>query len=122
VLLGRSALDASCTTPDDRFDLGQTRHRRVAWRCHCERTMCRAVLDPTTRCHWPGRLLRRRCQRLIFVPTGGVDERTLATYLAHPAVLAVGGSWMVPRELVRACAFEQIRSTVAAATRLASVC
>jgi 2-dehydro-3-deoxyphosphogluconate aldolase/(4S)-4-hydroxy-2-oxoglutarate aldolase len=54
-----------------------------------------------------------------FVPTGGVDERTLPAYLAQAAVLAVGGSWMVPRELVRTGAFEQIRSTVAAATRLA---
>lgn len=54
-----------------------------------------------------------------FVPTGGVDERTLPAYLAQSAVLAVGGSWMVPRELVRTHAFEQIRSTVATATRLA---
>ncbi|SOE24317.1 bifunctional 4-hydroxy-2-oxoglutarate aldolase/2-dehydro-3-deoxy-phosphogluconate aldolase [Streptomyces sp. OK228] len=29
-----------------------------------------------------------------FVPTGGIDASRLAAYLADPAVLAVGGSWM----------------------------
>lgn len=57
-----------------------------------------------------------------FVPTGGVDEHTLPAYLAQPAVLAVGGSWMVPRALVRAGAFEQIRSAVAEAARLVGEC
>jgi 2-dehydro-3-deoxyphosphogluconate aldolase/(4S)-4-hydroxy-2-oxoglutarate aldolase len=37
-----------------------------------------------------------------FVPTGGVDEARAASYLAHPAVLAVGGSWMVPRDAINA--------------------
>lgn len=54
-----------------------------------------------------------------FVPTGGVNEHTLPAYLAQSAVLAVGGSWMVPRDLVRAGAFEQIRSSVAEAARSA---
>jgi len=36
-----------------------------------------------------------------FVPTGGVGPKNLAEYLAIPAVAAVGGSWMVPRERVR---------------------
>lgn len=54
-----------------------------------------------------------------FVPTGGVDAQTVPAYLALPAVLAVGGSWMVPRALVSSGDFEQIRSRVAEATRLA---
>jgi 2-dehydro-3-deoxyphosphogluconate aldolase/(4S)-4-hydroxy-2-oxoglutarate aldolase len=54
-----------------------------------------------------------------FVPTGGVDERMLPAYLAQPAVLAVGGSWMVPRELVRTKSFEEIQRTVTEAARLA---
>ena len=33
-----------------------------------------------------------------FVPTGGVDRERAAAYLAHPAVPAVGGSWMVPQD------------------------
>lgn len=31
-----------------------------------------------------------------FVPTGGIDGESAPSYLALPAVLAVGGSWMVP--------------------------
>ena len=31
-----------------------------------------------------------------FVPTGGIAEHTAPAYLAHPRVLAVGGSWMLP--------------------------
>ncbi|MCL2464639.1 MAG: bifunctional 4-hydroxy-2-oxoglutarate aldolase/2-dehydro-3-deoxy-phosphogluconate aldolase [Micrococcales bacterium] len=37
-----------------------------------------------------------------FVPTGGVSLTNLADYLTIPAVAAVGGSWMVKPELVRA--------------------
>jgi 2-dehydro-3-deoxyphosphogluconate aldolase/(4S)-4-hydroxy-2-oxoglutarate aldolase len=35
-----------------------------------------------------------------FMPTGGINPDNLGRYLAHPAVLAVGGSWMVPRAVV----------------------
>lgn len=54
-----------------------------------------------------------------FVPTGGIDEHSLPAYLAQPSVLAVGGSWMVPAELVRTADFARIRATVTAATQLA---
>lgn len=37
-----------------------------------------------------------------FVPTGGVGPANLAEYLAVPAVVAVGGSWMVPADRVAA--------------------
>ena len=33
-----------------------------------------------------------------FVPTGGITASSAPDYLALPAVLAVGGSWMVPRQ------------------------
>jgi 2-dehydro-3-deoxyphosphogluconate aldolase/(4S)-4-hydroxy-2-oxoglutarate aldolase len=33
-----------------------------------------------------------------FMPTGGIGPDNLADYLALPAVRAVGGSWMVPRD------------------------
>ncbi|MBE9940407.1 bifunctional 4-hydroxy-2-oxoglutarate aldolase/2-dehydro-3-deoxy-phosphogluconate aldolase [Cellulosimicrobium cellulans] len=39
---------------------------------------------------------------LRFVPTGGVGAANLLDYLALPAVLAAGGSWMVDAALVRA--------------------
>lgn len=35
-----------------------------------------------------------------FVPTGGITPQLLGSYLAHPAVLAVGGSWMVSPRLL----------------------
>lgn len=37
-----------------------------------------------------------------FVPLGGVSLKNLDTYLAEPLVTAVGGSWLAPRDLVRA--------------------
>lgn len=33
-----------------------------------------------------------------FMPTGGIGPNNLADYLTLPAVRAVGGSWMVPRD------------------------
>jgi 2-dehydro-3-deoxyphosphogluconate aldolase/(4S)-4-hydroxy-2-oxoglutarate aldolase len=36
-----------------------------------------------------------------FVPTGGIGTANVSSYLALPSVIAVGGSWMVPRDLVR---------------------
>lgn len=38
--------------------------------------------------------------RLRFVPTGGVGPGNLSSYLAVPAVLAVGGTWVVPTAAV----------------------
>lgn len=49
-----------------------------------------------------------------FVPTGGISGDSAPDYLNEPSVLAVGGSWMVPRKLIRAGAFEEIRGLVAA--------
>ncbi len=54
-----------------------------------------------------------------FVPTGGVGPGNLAEYLALSSVAAVGGSWMVPRELVAAGRFDQVRGLVADAVRRA---
>lgn len=54
-----------------------------------------------------------------FVPTGGVGPGNLADYLALPVVTAVGGSWMVPRDLVAAGDVEGLRSLVADAVALA---
>jgi 2-dehydro-3-deoxyphosphogluconate aldolase/(4S)-4-hydroxy-2-oxoglutarate aldolase len=46
--------------------------------------------------------------RLRFLPTGGIGEQDVAGYLAHPAVLAVGGSWVADRSLVREGRFDEI--------------
>lgn len=45
---------------------------------------------------------------LRFVPTGGVSAANLAEYLAHPAVLACGGSWMVAPALLAAGDYDGI--------------
>lgn len=55
-----------------------------------------------------------------FVPTGGVTEESLAGYLAHPAVLAVGGSWIVARPLIAAQDWSTITGLVTAAVAIAS--
>lgn len=51
--------------------------------------------------------------QVTFVPTGGIDATTAADYLALPAVLAVGGSWMVPRARVAAGEFDLVTELVA---------
>jgi 2-dehydro-3-deoxyphosphogluconate aldolase / (4S)-4-hydroxy-2-oxoglutarate aldolase len=48
-----------------------------------------------------------------FIPTGSIDLAKLPDYLAFGPVLAVGGSWMVARELIKAGDF-------AGVTRLAA--
>jgi 2-dehydro-3-deoxyphosphogluconate aldolase/(4S)-4-hydroxy-2-oxoglutarate aldolase len=53
-----------------------------------------------------------------FVPTGGIGPANLASYLALPQVLACGGSWMVPRDLLDAGDFEAITSLAAEAVAL----
>jgi 2-dehydro-3-deoxyphosphogluconate aldolase/(4S)-4-hydroxy-2-oxoglutarate aldolase len=47
---------------------------------------------------------------LKFVPTGGIDETNLLSYLRLPQVLACGGSWMVKPELLREKKFDEIRT------------
>jgi 2-dehydro-3-deoxyphosphogluconate aldolase/(4S)-4-hydroxy-2-oxoglutarate aldolase len=53
-----------------------------------------------------------------FVPTGGIGPTNLAEYLALPFVRAVGGSWMVPRDLVRAGDLDAVRDLTAEAVSL----
>lgn len=65
---------------------------------------------------------------LRFVPTGGIGPAELAEYARHPAVAAVGGSWIAPRSLLRSEKFGEITrlaaeavATVAAARQTAGV-
>ena len=54
-----------------------------------------------------------------FCPTGGVNGDNAAAYLALPNVIAVGGSWMAPRQAIAEGDFSGItaRARVAAALR-----
>lgn len=55
-----------------------------------------------------------------FVPTGGISAADAGAYLALPRVLAVGGSWMVPRAEVAARAWSTIGERASTAARLAA--
>jgi 2-dehydro-3-deoxyphosphogluconate aldolase/(4S)-4-hydroxy-2-oxoglutarate aldolase len=57
-----------------------------------------------------------------FVPTGGISEKNLASYLAHPKVLACGGSWMVEKTLLAEGKWSEVRARVAAAVALVASC
>jgi 2-dehydro-3-deoxyphosphogluconate aldolase / (4S)-4-hydroxy-2-oxoglutarate aldolase len=57
---------------------------------------------------------------MTFVPTGGIGPGNVEAYLRHPAVLAVGGSWMAPRRLIAAGAWHEITRLAAEAARLAA--
>lgn len=57
-----------------------------------------------------------------FVPTGGITYNMLTNYLKLKCVIACGGSWMAPRELLAAGKFDEIgQLVVKAKTLLASV-
>lgn len=55
-----------------------------------------------------------------FVPTGGINTANLAEYTALPSVLAIGGSWMVPRSAVNDGDFETITTLTRDAVALAT--
>lgn len=50
-----------------------------------------------------------------FMPTGGIGLRQMPAYLAHPSVVAVGGSWITPHDLLDAGDFDGIRRLAAEA-------
>lgn len=55
-----------------------------------------------------------------FVPTGGIGPANLGEYLALSCVRAIGGSWMVPRDLIAAGEFDKVAALVAEAVALAA--
>lgn len=53
-----------------------------------------------------------------FVPTGGIGPKNVQDYLSIPAVAAVGGSWMVPKDRIRSGDFAGITALTAEAVAL----
>jgi 2-dehydro-3-deoxyphosphogluconate aldolase/(4S)-4-hydroxy-2-oxoglutarate aldolase len=53
-----------------------------------------------------------------FVPTGGIGPGELADYLRIPAVLAVGGTWLAPPDVVESGDFTRVARDTRAATAL----
>jgi 2-dehydro-3-deoxyphosphogluconate aldolase/(4S)-4-hydroxy-2-oxoglutarate aldolase len=55
-----------------------------------------------------------------FCPTGGIDMSNARDYLALPNVIAVGGSWVVPKEALAAKDFARIKALAREASGLRS--
>ncbi|GAL11198.1 4-hydroxy-2-oxoglutarate aldolase /2-dehydro-3-deoxyphosphogluconate aldolase [Vibrio astriarenae] len=47
-------------------------------------------------------------QQIKVMPTGGINQNNIHDYLALPAVLACGGTWMVDKSLVNDGAWDEI--------------
>lgn len=53
-----------------------------------------------------------------FMPTGGITAESAPAYLAHPSVVAVGGSWMVAGDLLSGGRWDEVARRCAASTAL----
>lgn len=56
--------------------------------------------------------------QMSFMPTGGIGADQAAGYLAHPSVLAVGGSWIAPPDCLQRGDYQRIRALAARAVEL----
>jgi len=56
-----------------------------------------------------------------FIPTGGITPELAPTYLAHPKVVAIGGTWMVAPKLIAAGDWPEITRLAAEAVAMAKV-
>ena len=55
-----------------------------------------------------------------FMPTGGISPGNLAEYLAVPAVLACGGSWLTPADAIKAGNYDAVTTLAAEAVVIAN--
>ena len=53
-----------------------------------------------------------------YIPTGGINQKNILSYLALPKVIACGGSWMVKPELVAGGMFAEIEQLTKEAVNL----
>ena len=53
-----------------------------------------------------------------FIPTGGVNPANMLEYLGLKNVIAVGGSWLAPKDVIAAKRFDEIEKTAAQAVEL----
>jgi 2-dehydro-3-deoxyphosphogluconate aldolase/(4S)-4-hydroxy-2-oxoglutarate aldolase len=54
--------------------------------------------------------------QVSFCPTGGVSLNNLADYLALPNIITVGGSWIAPKDAVKAGDWAKITKLAQEAT------
>lgn len=57
---------------------------------------------------------------LRYVPLGGLTEANAATYLMDPLISAIGGSWIAPREAIKAKDWAKITANAKGAMALAA--
>jgi len=55
---------------------------------------------------------------LKYVPLGGINAKNMAAYLADPLIAALGGSWLAPREAIRAGDWKTITGLAAEASAI----
>ena len=55
---------------------------------------------------------------LSFIPTGGITQASASSWLDIPSVIAIGGSWMVARDLLESANMSQITRLSHAASLL----
>ncbi len=53
-----------------------------------------------------------------FLPLGGITLAGMTDYLVEPTVIAVGGSWIAPSELIRRGAWSEIQANAARAAAM----
>ncbi len=54
---------------------------------------------------------------MLFMPTGGVNENNLNSYLSFNKIIACGGSWMAKEDLIAAGAFDKIEEITRSAVQ-----
>lgn len=55
---------------------------------------------------------------VAFCPTGGISPKNLAEYLVQPNVYTVGGSWILPDDVVKAQDWEKVTALTKAAVKM----
>jgi len=51
-----------------------------------------------------------------FIPLGGLNPNNMASYLQDSKIAALGGSWLAPRDLIKAGAWKEITELATSAT------
>jgi len=54
-------------------------------------------------------------RQIKFLPSGGVNDKNAAEFLAQPNVVAVGGTWVAPKAVIDAGDFATITALARAA-------
>ena len=60
-------------------------------------------------------------RQVKFMPTGGISPANLGEYLTQPNVVACGGSWLCPKELLAAGNWQKIADLAKACADLVQV-